>query len=92
LPRSLPKDLDALVSFHPPLPPVFRWMQQSSGLDDTEMLRTFNCGIGMVVIVSSDAKTKAVDMLKSAGDDVEVYELGTIVAGSNKVQMLHSLN
>jgi phosphoribosylformylglycinamidine cyclo-ligase len=57
IPRVLPASLAAeinLRSFDPP--PVFRWLQAEAALDDAEMLRTFNCGVGMVVVV---ARTKA---------------------------------
>ena len=57
IPRVLPDGLAAdinLRSFE--LPPVFRWLQAEAGLDDAEMLRTFNCGVGMVIVV---ARTKA---------------------------------
>jgi phosphoribosylformylglycinamidine cyclo-ligase len=58
IPRVLPKRLAAeidLGSFT--LPPVFRWLQGDGGIDEAEMLRTFNCGIGMILVVApQDAK------------------------------------
>lgn len=90
LPRSLPKALSAEISYHPPLPPVFKWMKASSGLDDTEMLRTFNCGIGMVVIVSPESAKAAKEMILSSGES-EVFELGTLVEGSGEVIVKHAL-
>lgn len=89
LPRSLPKGIGADVSNHPPLPAVFKWMQQTSGLDDHEMLRTFNCGIGMVVIVAASSADAAVDILKKEGES-EVFRLGTLVKASGvKVNPLY---
>jgi phosphoribosylaminoimidazole synthetase len=81
LPRSLPNGVGAEITDHPPLPPVFKWMKQASGLDDTEMLRTFNCGIGMVIILDPSSVTEAVDLLKSSGDS-EVFNLGVLAKGS----------
>jgi phosphoribosylamine--glycine ligase/phosphoribosylglycinamide formyltransferase/phosphoribosylformylglycinamidine cyclo-ligase/phosphoribosylamine--glycine ligase/phosphoribosylformylglycinamidine cyclo-ligase len=90
LPRSLPKDLDAEISLHPPLPDVFRWMKRASGLDDTEMLRTFNCGIGMVLIVSPEHKSTAIELLNGVGN-FDVCQLGKLVAGTNRVRVLQPL-
>ena len=83
LPRSLPKGVVAEITGHPALPPVFKWMQQDSGLDDTEMLRTFNCGVGMVLIVKADKVDEAKTLLKEAGED-EVYDLGVLVSGEGE--------
>ena len=81
LPRSLPDGLGAEVTAHPPLPDVFKWMKKASGLDDTEMLRTFNCGVGMVLIVQEQSVDRATELLKSAGEN-DVFRLGTVVKGS----------
>ena len=76
----------AEITSHPPLPPVFKWLQQTSGLDDNEMLRTFNCGIGMVLIISSE-NINAVKEILASCDETEVYDLGTITKGDRKVVM-----
>jgi phosphoribosylformylglycinamidine cyclo-ligase len=55
IPRVLPPGLAAEIEFDAyTLPPVFAWLQQEAGLGQAELLRTFNCGIGMVLIVSPD--------------------------------------
>jgi formyltetrahydrofolate-dependent phosphoribosylglycinamide formyltransferase len=84
LPRSLPDGVAASITAHPPLPPVFKWLQQSSGLDDSEMLRTFNCGIGMVLLVSQ-SNVSAVKELLLANGESTVYELGVLTEGNKKV-------
>ncbi|KAL3919897.1 MAG: hypothetical protein SGILL_003523 [Bacillariaceae sp.] len=81
LPRTLPKGVGADVTFHPSLPPVFSWMKAASGLDDTEMLRTFNCGIGMILVVDKSNVEEAKKMLLDAGED-SVFEMGFLVEGS----------
>jgi len=81
LPRSLPDGLGAEVTNHPPLPEVFKWMKKASGLDNTEMLRTFNCGVGMVLILDEKSVAEATDLLTAAGES-EVFRLGTLVKGS----------
>lgn len=91
LPRSMPDGVLAEITGHPPLPSVFRWMKQASGLDDDEMLRTFNCGIGMVLIVKSDKLAEAKELLKSSGE-ADVYDLGVLVQGEgDRVQMKSKL-
>jgi phosphoribosylaminoimidazole (AIR) synthetase len=54
-------------------------MKQTSGLGDHEMLRTFNCGIGMVLIVKREQVDGAKDLLREAGELV-IYDLGSLVA------------
>ena len=78
LPRSLPSNVKAEITGHPPLPSVFSWMKQISGLDDREMLRTFNCGIGMVLIVKKDCVDEVKALLREAGE-VVTYDLGVLI-------------
>jgi phosphoribosylformylglycinamidine cyclo-ligase len=69
IPRVLPDGLAAeidLNSFAPP--PEFRWLQAQAGVDDEEMLRTFNCGIGMVVIASSGDADRVAASLRKSGE------------------------
>lgn len=80
LPRSLPSGVGAEISGHPALPSVFKWMQSASGLDDNEMLRTLNCGIGMVLILDQSNVTAAKELLNAAGENV-LYDLGFLVEG-----------
>ena len=92
LPRSLPKGVVAEITGHPPLPSIFKWLKHASGLDDKEMLRTFNCGIGMVLIVKKDRIVETKDLLKSSGE-TSVYDLGTLVKGEGEqVRMAGHLN
>ena len=78
LPRSLPDGVGASITGHPSLPSVFKWMKEASGLDDTEMLRTFNCGIGMVLILDPKNVDEAKKMLLASGEK-EVFDLGVLV-------------
>ena len=89
LPRSLPSGVGAEISGHPRLPNVFKWLKDSSGVNDDEMLRTFNCGIGMVLIVESKDVAAVRESLLASGE-TEVYDLGKLVAGSG-VHVLNSL-
>ena len=59
-----------------PLPPVFAWLQEVGGIDDHELRRTFNCGIGFVLVVGPEAATPVLATLLNAGEDpVVVGEL-----------------
>ena len=78
VPRVLPDELAAdidLGSFD--LPPVFRWLQGQAAIDDAEMLRTFNCGIGMVVIAASADADAVAAGLRNAGENP--WRLGRLV-------------
>jgi len=54
------------------LPPVFDWLRAAGGIADAEMLRTFNCGIGMAAIVGADAAEAVTAELRRAGEAVHV--------------------
>jgi len=70
---------------------LFRWLKREGGVDGLEMARTFNNGIGMVVIVSEEEKERVVGMLRGGGEGegekeekravAEVYEIGKVVKG-----------
>ena len=64
-------DLDAWQ-----LPDVFQWLAKTGGMDEQEMLKTFNAGIGMTAVVSADVVTDAKAIL---GDDT--IEIGRVVEG-----------
>ncbi len=50
-------------------PPVFAWLQEVGGVETQEMRRTFNCGVGMVLIVAADEAPEVLEALLSAGED-----------------------
>ena len=69
LPRVLPLSLAAHVDLASiSAPPVFEWLARAGGLDDAEMLRTFNCGIGMVVIAKAARSGEVIAALRAAGE------------------------
>jgi len=91
LPRTLPKGIGAEINSHPSLPSVFAWMKNASGLGDNEMLRTFNCGIGMVIVVDKAFASEAKNMLLESGEDT-VFDLGTLVPHPEmEIKMMHPL-
>lgn len=86
LPRSLPDGVSAEITSHPKLPPVFKWLKETSNLDDNEMLRTFNCGIGMVLIISREQLGLVKDALLIAGEK-DFYEIGELIHGQKHVHV-----
>lgn len=78
IPRVLPKTLAADIDYTSwELPPVFRWLQGLGGMTDAELHRTFNCGIGMVAVVSPGDDADAVTAHLS-GQGIETRAIGTI--------------
>jgi len=81
LPRALPTGLGAAVNLSAwALPPVFKWLAAEAGLAQDEMLKTFNCGIGMVAIVAADRVEALTNVFEAEGETV--YNLGTVTKGS----------
>jgi phosphoribosylformylglycinamidine cyclo-ligase len=80
LPRVLPEGLGARVDLASwSLPPVFRWLAEEGGLAQAELLKTFNAGIGMVLVVAADRADALSDLLTDEGE--RVVRLGAVEAG-----------
>ncbi|MDF0606208.1 phosphoribosylformylglycinamidine cyclo-ligase [Neisseriaceae bacterium TC5R-5] len=76
-PRVLPDTVVAQIDAQAwPLPKLFQWLQQAGNIDPQEMYRTFNCGIGMVVIMAAEHAAAAQALLEQAGETV--YQIGKI--------------
>lgn len=77
LPRVLPEDLGAQIDLNSwTLPPVFDWMARTGGMVETEMLKTFNCGLGMILVVAPDRADTLTALLTEQGE--EVTRIGTV--------------
>ncbi len=86
IPRVLPKHLGVGIDLaRLPVLPVFKWLAKQGGIVELELLRTFNCGIGMVVIVRPDAVEQVTEILAANGETIIV--LGEVVpaAGQHRV-------
>ncbi|WP_171124853.1 MULTISPECIES: phosphoribosylformylglycinamidine cyclo-ligase [unclassified Ruegeria] len=71
LPRVLPDELGAQIDLNAwDLPPVFRWMADVGGIAEAEMLKTFNCGIGMIVVCDAAHADELTTLLAEAGETV----------------------
>ncbi len=74
------------------MPPVFRWLMELGGIDETEMGRTFNCGIGMVVVVREDQSHEVADALAEAGETVHyIGRLTEAAASGSRVRVKGTL-
>jgi phosphoribosylformylglycinamidine cyclo-ligase len=79
VPRVLPEGLTAEIQKNSwTLPPLFQWLQTQGNISDFEMHKTFNCGIGMVIIVNKAHALEASQLLASSGE--QVFTLGLIRA------------
>jgi len=88
VPRALPNDLNAeidLSAWTPP--PVFGWLAKSAGIDEREMLRTFNCGIGLVAIATEESAGHVIDAFQENGD--RASRLGKLVRGDGEPKVLY---
>lgn len=79
LPRVLPQGVTANLDLNSwALPPLFAWLAEVGDLERQELLRTFNCGVGMILVVSAAAAAAVTEVLSAAGE--EVFEIGHIEA------------
>ena len=72
-PRAVAEGLEAQFDWNAwPLPPVFAWMQEIGGVSDHELRRTFNCGIGLILIVAAEHASTTLKGLLEGGEDAFV--------------------
>ena len=80
IPRVLPDGTGCYVDAKAwEIPPVFKWLMKEGGVQPREMARTFNNGIGMVLIVSPDKVDEVIQSIQESGE--KVYRVGEVVAG-----------
>ena len=85
LPRVLPAGCGAAIDLRSwALPPVFGWLADQGGIAEAEMLKTFNAGIGMVVVAKADEEKAVAAALRDAGETV--FEIGRVAEGASGVQ------
>jgi len=78
IPRSLPKNLSADISLTSwELPEIFKWLQEKGGIANDDLLRIFNCGIGMVLIVDESISEEIKSDIKDSRFDC--YNIGRVV-------------
>lgn len=80
IPRVLPSGTGCYIDTGAwELPPVFKWLMKEGGVQPLEMARTFNNGIGMILIVSPDKVDEVIQTIQAPGE--QVYRVGEVVAG-----------
>jgi phosphoribosylformylglycinamidine cyclo-ligase len=91
-PENIPRVLGEGLGAHLDLstirvPPVFGWLASAGGVAQSEMLRTFNCGVGMIVVVAVEAQEQVMQALMAAGE--KPFRLGEIVARRQGPRVSH---
>lgn len=77
-PRVLPENVAAEIDLKSwQLPEIFQWLQNAGNISRNEMLRTFNCGIGMILAVRADKADEIIATLKNVGETV--YTIGKLI-------------
>ncbi|UJF32687.1 phosphoribosylformylglycinamidine cyclo-ligase [Paenibacillus hexagrammi] len=84
IPRVLPDNVNVDIQYGSwPILPIFQLMQREGAISNNDMFRTFNMGIGMVIIVSADDAEKAIKAAEAQGE--KPYRLGVVTEGSRVV-------
>ncbi|ATF09225.1 phosphoribosylformylglycinamidine cyclo-ligase [Candidatus Enterovibrio altilux] len=87
IPRVLPKSTKAIINENSwEWPAIFKWLQEKGNVTQHEMYRTFNCGIGLVIILPAEQAKQSIDLLNNEGENV--WLIGTIAdAETNEEQV-----
>ncbi len=81
LPRVLPENAKAVVDLNSwQRPEVFNWLQRGGNVDEYEMYRTLNCGVGMIIVVDQEQAQAAIDLLNAEGENA--WQIGHIAEAS----------
>jgi len=89
-PRVIPEGLACAIDLSAwDLPPVFRWLAKTANMAEGELLKTFNCGIGMMLVVAEDRAGALADLLRTEGETV--VTMGRVVKGQGVIYSGHLL-
>jgi phosphoribosylformylglycinamidine cyclo-ligase len=89
IPRVLPKHLGVGIDLaRLPVLPVFKWLAEQGNIAELELLRTFNCGIGMIAIVKPDAVEAVTKVLAEAGEGVTL--LGEVIPAQGEHRVVYN--
>ena len=85
--RILPEGCSALIEKGSwDVPPVFPWLKDLGGIEEKEMYRTFNNGIGLVLSVKANELNRVLQICEEAGE--KAYHIGEVVSGEKKVKIV----
>ncbi len=86
IPRVLPRELSIMLDLdRVPVLPVFKWLAASGDVSEHEMLRTFNCGVGMIAVADAAAADAAIEQFTANGETV--VRLGEVMKGSGNARV-----
>jgi phosphoribosylformylglycinamidine cyclo-ligase len=89
IPRVLPKHLGVGIDLERlPVLPVFKWLAAEGDIAELELLRTFNCGIGMIAIVKAEAAEKVTEVLQESGESVVL--LGKVIPAKAEHRVVYN--
>ena len=87
IPRVLPDNMQAIINESSwQWPPIFHWLQQAGKVSHHEMYRTFNCGVGLIVVLPKDCVDKAIALLTNHGE--KAWVIGEIKHSSSNDKVL----
>ncbi len=92
IPRVLPDNSKAVIDLSAwERPEIFNWIQTQGNIEESEMLRTFNCGVGLILIVSEETADELINSLRLEG--IQAWAIGSIEAedsGSPSVEYINN--
>ena len=90
IPRVLPESAKAVVKGDSwQWPAVFNWLQENGNIETHEMYRTFNCGVGMILVVPAEKLEKSLEILKAQGEDAwHIGEIHTAAPNEEQVEII----
>ncbi|KRP19654.1 MAG: phosphoribosylformylglycinamidine cyclo-ligase [Porticoccaceae bacterium] len=90
IPRVLPADTKAVIDTKAwQRPAIFNWLQKGGNIDEHEMHRTLNCGVGMVICVPANRATEALSMLAASGETAFILgNISALAPGEEQVQLI----
>ena len=88
IPRVLPRDLGARIDLtRVPVLPVFKWLAAEGAIAPNEMLRTFNCGVGMIVIAAPKDAEAVTAAFSKAGE--QAFPIGEVIAAAQEPRVVY---
>ncbi|OPX55905.1 phosphoribosylformylglycinamidine cyclo-ligase [Oceanospirillum multiglobuliferum] len=89
IPRVLPENAKAVIDLSSwKRPEVFNWIQRGGNVAETEMYRTLNCGVGMIIAVDADKAEQAIALLNAEGESAwQIGHIATAAEGEEQVQL-----
>ncbi len=87
IPRVLPESAQAIINGNSwQWPSIFNWLQENGNISEHEMYRTFNCGVGMIIVVPAEQLTQSIDILNAQGENAwHIGEIADLQAGQEQV-------